>query len=405
MILEIRAQNLYSIGKEVKVDFTVNGNAKDCFLYKPTNVEGYPNRVSLINTIIGPNASGKSNILKIFSILKHLIVDSQSDKEHIGLYYCKNHALYSASPLSSLGVKFVANNRMFDYSFVLNSSQIISEKLVEYSKPAERLTGKTLIHREWNSSSSTYSIKQLDGELKTFEVATRKNASVVSVAKQIPKCKLANLIANYWDNNIICDTEIGTFLNKALFDASFRDRELDTIIDNEEIKNKVDELLRKYDVSYKDLTRKKIEFDQSSFYSYSIEHRFNNKTFSIPTNNESSGTKRLVRILRKIISTLSIQNGVVIIDELDAFLHPDLSEAIIDLFRDEYINENHAQIIFATHNHRILQNLDKQEIFLTEKTDNGETDIWRLDDVENVRADDNYYLKYMAGAYSAKPNF
>lgn len=405
MILEIRAKNLYSIGEEIKVDFTVNGNARKCFLYKPVDVDGYTNRVSLINTIIGPNASGKSSILKVFSILKHLIVDSQSDKANIGLYYCASHALCSQIAPSSLGVKFTIDSRIFDYGFVLDRSQIISEKLVEFSKSTERFTSKTLIHREWDASNNSYHINTLDTELKAFDVASRKNASVISVAKQIPKCELANLIADYWDNNVICSTEIGTFLNQPLFDASFRDKELDTIIDNPRIKIKIDEILKKYDIGYEDLIREKFEFNQSSFFSYNIAHKYNDRVFSIPLNHESSGTKRLVRILQNIISAIVIKNGVAIIDELDAFLHPDISEAIVDLFRDESINENHTQIIFTTHNHRILQNLDKQEIFLTEKNTNGETEIWRLDDVENVRADDNYYLKYIAGAYSAKPNF
>jgi hypothetical protein len=34
-----------------------------------------------------------------------------------------------------------------------------------------------------------------------------------------------------------------------------------------------------------------------------------------------------------------------------------------------------------------------------EKDENGESQTYRLDDVQGVRVDDNYYAKYMAGTY------
>ena len=48
--------------------------------------------------------------------------------------------------------------------------------------------------------------------------------------------------------------------------------------------------------------------------------------------------------------------------------------------------------------------LDKQQIFLVEKNKQGISDGWRLDEMEGVRADDNYYAKYIAGTYGAVPD-
>ena len=48
--------------------------------------------------------------------------------------------------------------------------------------------------------------------------------------------------------------------------------------------------------------------------------------------------------------------------------------------------------------------LDKYQILLTEKNSSGESDIWRLDDVEGVRVEDNLFAKYNAGAYGAVPD-
>jgi len=60
-------------------------------------------------------------------------------------------------------------------------------------------------------------------------------------------------------------------------------------------------------------------------------------------------------------------------------------------------------LLFSSHSHLILSKLDKYQIILTEKNKKGESEAWRLDEVAGVRADDNYYAKYMAGAYGAFP--
>ena len=49
--------------------------------------------------------------------------------------------------------------------------------------------------------------------------------------------------------------------------------------------------------------------------------------------------------------------------------------------------------------------MDKYQITLVEKDEHGVSDTWRLDDVNGVRHDDNYYTKYIAGAYNASAEY
>jgi hypothetical protein len=51
----------------------------------------------------------------------------------------------------------------------------------------------------------------------------------------------------------------------------------------------------------------------------------------------------------------------------------------------------------------LLNKLDKYQIVLVEKNENGISEAWRLDEVSDVRPDENYYSKYIAGAYGAVP--
>ena len=117
---------------------------------------------------------------------------------------------------------------------------------------------------------------------------------------------------------------------------------------------------------------------------------------------ESSGTKQLFVLLKTILLVL-LKGGVAVLDEFDVNLHPEMVLALFELFIQPETNPKNAQLLFSTHSHRILSNLDKYQIILTEKNDKGESESWRLDECSGVRADDNYYSKYIAGAYGAVP--
>jgi predicted ATPase len=94
---------------------------------------------------------------------------------------------------------------------------------------------------------------------------------------------------------------------------------------------------------------------------------------------------------------------VAVLDEFDVNLHPEMVLALFELFIQPETNPKNAQLLFSTHSHQILSKLDKYQIILTEKNDKGESESWRLDEMSGVRADDNYYSKYIAGAYGAVP--
>jgi AAA15 family ATPase/GTPase len=108
-------------------------------------------------------------------------------------------------------------------------------------------------------------------------------------------------------------------------------------------------------------------------------------------------------LLVKILPALE-NGGLVIVDEIESALHPDLTKKLISLFESKKTNPKNAQIIFSTHQHPLIANRTKTQIFIAEKDNiKAETELFRLDDVEGVRNDENYYHKYMAGAYGGVP--
>lgn len=87
---------------------------------------------------------------------------------------------------------------------------------------------------------------------------------------------------------------------------------------------------------------------------------------------------------------------MLVFDEIDASFHPEIVDAIIELFLSKSHNRRNAQIIVTTHNPRILNSLNRYQIQLVEKDENGESETYRLDDIAGLRVKDNYYAKYMA---------
>lgn len=69
------------------------------------------------------------------------------------------------------------------------------------------------------------------------------------------------------------------------------------------------------------------------------------------------------------------------------------------------INKYNAQILFSTHQALLLKELTKTQIFIVEKNkEDLTTEIYRLDEVEGVRNDENYAQKYLSGTYGGVPD-
>lgn len=124
---------------------------------------------------------------------------------------------------------------------------------------------------------------------------------------------------------------------------------------------------------------------------------------------ESEGTKKVIEISGPLFDTLN-EGRTLIIDELDAKLHPLLTRNIVLLFMDPERNRHGAQLIFATHDTNLLD-LDiirRDQIWFAEKDEVESTDIYSLvefkdEDGKKVRNDRDIKRDYIRGRYGAIP--
>lgn len=124
---------------------------------------------------------------------------------------------------------------------------------------------------------------------------------------------------------------------------------------------------------------------------------------------ESQGTQKLISLSMPIFKTL-IDGSTLFIDELDAKMHPLISEQIIRLFNDTKTNPNNAQLVFTTHDTHLLSAdlLRRDQIWFTEKDHVEQTDLYSMTDIvlpngQKPRTDSNYEKNYIAGRYGAIP--
>jgi hypothetical protein len=138
-----------------------------------------------------------------------------------------------------------------------------------------------------------------------------------------------------------------------------------------------------------------------------FEHsRSDGFTASIPYPEESRGTQMWFSHIGPVLEALQ-EGGVLVIDELDASLHPRLSSELIRLFSNRESNSRGAQLIFSTHDTTLLGNLvdgtlAREDVWFTEKDTDGATTLYPLSDFR-PRKSEALERGYLQGRYGAVP--
>lgn len=124
---------------------------------------------------------------------------------------------------------------------------------------------------------------------------------------------------------------------------------------------------------------------------------------------ESEGSKKMIEISGPIFDSL-LSGKILMIDELDAKLHPILTRHIVHLFMSPEVNKKGAQLIFNTHDTNLLnvRYFRRDQIWFTEKDKHDSTDLYSLvefvdNDGRKVRNDSSFEKDYINGRYGAIP--
>jgi AAA15 family ATPase/GTPase len=119
---------------------------------------------------------------------------------------------------------------------------------------------------------------------------------------------------------------------------------------------------------------------------------------------ESFGTQRFFALAGQLLDVL--ENGsLLVVDEFDASLHPWLTRSLVQLFHSLAMNKNGSQLVFTTHDSTLMDSdlFRRDQIWLTEKTNDGATRLYSLDDFRS-RGTEAFAKRYLAGRYGGVPN-
>lgn len=135
-----------------------------------------------------------------------------------------------------------------------------------------------------------------------------------------------------------------------------------------------------------------------------LVHRAANERVPFDLSAESEGTRTWFQLIGPVLGALKT-GSLLLFDELDASLHPTLSAEVIRLFCDPVTNPSGAQLVFTSHDTSLLNHLNRDEVWLTEKGQDGSTRLGALAEFagERVRRSQNLERAYLHGRFGALP--
>lgn len=394
MLRRLQINNFYSIRDELFLSLLLNDRTPKDFRSIPTTDN---KKASKVMAIVGANGSGKTNILKSLAFIHWFIKDSFLNLKPDEAIPVETHFLGDETP-TEFEIEFELNNYIWLYRLALTKQRVLHESL--YRKEYRFVY---VFKRDWDEVSQNYEVKMKD-EFDFSQKEARKvreNASLIATAAQYGQpLALMFVRLNVRTNLTMMGKYNFTDMEQLFSAAEFLAKHPETL-------EKLSGLLTQWDLGLSEVLIKEQTVTDKSGVKNTVYlpmgiHSIGENHYELMMWQESSGTRSAFVLLSKLLPILQT-GGLVVIDELESDLHPHMVAAILDLFFSPESNPHHAQIVFSTHSHEVLNMLYKEQIIMVEKDIKLNTEAYRLADVSGIRVDDNIYAKYMAGAYGAVP--
>ena len=175
---------------------------------------------------------------------------------------------------------------------------------------------------------------------------------------------------------------------------------------SEDVKHLMLEMIQEMDLDIVDFRVEEKENDRIEVFT---KHLVDDVETELSLSDESSGTKKLFGLL-PFIATSLLDGTVLVIDELDAKIHPVLLRHIIMMFNDMKINRHKAQLIFTSHDLSTMNSevFRRDEIWFVAKGNAQNSKLYSLVEFKNekgesVRKDAKFDKQYLEGKYGADP--
>ena len=378
-------------------------------------------RLLPLTIIYGANSSGKSNLIFAIYTMQRMVKESVRLNESDPLLY-DPFALdeVSRSAPTLFEVQLIQGKNRYRYGFEYTKKEIVSEWLYE------NRFGEEEVELFVRSKDVIEVSEKAFPEGRGKEDLTNANRLFLSVVAQLKGEKSNAVMACIGEYNVISGIQTenyGLFTAKMFWgnldgaaEAQRFFKELQLGFNNFSVK-KADPLPETLESLPNDV---RLQFEKGSSTNIVVEaittHNIYNEDGLVVREDdfyrdemESEGTKKVIELSGPIFDTL-INGNTLIVDELDAKLHPLLTRNIVLLFMDPERNKHGAQLIFAPHDTNLLDlsMLRRDQIWFAEKDKVESTDIYSLvefeeDGQEEPNNKHDIERDYIRGRYGAIP--
>lgn len=411
MLIEFRVENHRSLRDEHALTMTSEalGDTDDA---RPRVVAGTRDKLLPVAAIYGANASGKTNMVAALAYMAQAVRDSHRRWSPIDGVPRDPFAWGKHRQHPSLyEVTFVLEGVRYQYGFVVDDEAVVEEWLHAWPKEHKQ--------RWFERDRQRFRFgDKFEGNNKTIEKSTRPNALFLSTAVQFNHA-LCRDAFQWFDGLRTHNLPVGRRASRP-FESFVLDLALrlqDVTTDSEDptdlalrrLSDQFVELMRRADLG---IHKIRIKLDEQAngnplMTNYELQHRPNDDSSWLPLEEESRGTKSMFALGLLSLHVL-LQGNTLLVDELEASLHPALARVLIEQFQDPEINPRGAQLIFTTHDSQLIGNtvgppvLRRDQIWFTEKDAEGATKLYPLTDYQPRKAE-NLERGYLQGRYGAIP--
>lgn len=404
MLVQYSVKNYKSIKDEIIINFSVDDKYKNSSW--TINDSSIPVPLYKCIGLIGPNASGKTNIINSIIFASRYILNTikRKDSEKINV---KPFAFDGKENTpSSFEFIFYNNGMKYIYGFSINKEEVLEEYLMAYFSEEP----ETLFDR---SSGQHYEFYNHDLTIQN-DIVQKTNAN-----------RLYMPVAAEWGYTPLKDIYIWFEFNFRQYNYISTKNILNKIIKKDDRKNILIRQLQKADFNIKDIYVKDKKLSQTYYNLYEkilveltgineenflsdvipeiyiVHENCNGETFTIELDEDSAGTESIVENIAEFLY-LSEHGGLMLEDELGKTYHTKLIQHFLKMLKPENINSGNLQLLFTTHNTHILDILKPDQIYLTDKDETGATVVKLLDDYL-INKNDNIELGYLKGRYGSIP--